>query len=96
MYLTGEAFSYEINEEDKNFVVVGDAIIKGKEYIFAEDEDNKKTVFLYDDDSEELVLIDDKKISENLINYWQEEYYGTIDEVDLWEEDYEEEESYNA
>ena len=64
MYLTGEAFSYEINEEDKNFVVVGDAIIKGKEYIFAEDEDNKKTVFLYDDDSEELVLIDDKKISE--------------------------------
>ena len=61
VYLTGEFFSYEINDEEKNFTLVGDAIIKGKEYIIAEDDDSKKTVFLYDDDSEELVLVEDKK-----------------------------------
>ena len=41
MYLTGETFSYEINDEDKDFTVIGDAMIKGKEYIIAENENNK-------------------------------------------------------
>lgn len=90
MYLTGETFSYEINDDEKEFTVIGDAMIKGKEYIIAENEDNKKVAFLYDDDTEELMLVEDRKHSEMIVKYWQEEYYGTMEEVDIWEEDYNE------
>ena len=88
MYLTGETFSYEINDEDKDFTVIGDAMIKGKEYIIAENENNRKVVFLYDEDTEEITFLEDRKQTDTIVKYWQEEYYGTMEEVDIWEEDY--------
>lgn len=91
VYSMGETFYYEMEDEEKQFHVVGDVVIKGKEYIVGEDNFNLYYVFWYDDMNEELIYIDDADEAEKLIDEWQEEYYGTIDEVGLWEEDYEEE-----
>lgn len=91
MYSVGESFCYEINDEEVELNIIGDVIIRGNEYIIAEDEDNNKFVFVYDDDEEDLIYIDDTEVAEELINSWQSEYYGTIDEVGLWEEEYEDE-----
>lgn len=91
MYSVGESFCYEINDEEVELNIIGDVIIRGNEYIIAEDEDNNKFVFIYDDNEEDLIYIDDTEVAEELINSWQSEYYGTIDEVGLWEEEYEDE-----
>lgn len=91
MYSMGETFYYDMEDEEKEYHVVGDVVIRGKEYIIGEDDMNCYYVFWYDDMNEELTYIDDADEAEKLIDEWQEEYYGTIDEVGLWEEDYEDE-----
>ncbi len=92
MYSVGETFFYEIDSEEVELHVIGDAIIKGKEYIITEDGNNEKQIFVYDEDDDDVILIDDPDISDDLIQSWQSEYYGTIEEVGLWEEEYEEQE----
>ncbi len=94
MYSVGETFFYEIDEEEVELHIIGDVIIKGKEYIIAENDDNLKYIFVYDEDSDDIILIDDPEVSEELIDGWQSEYYGTIEEVGLWEEDYEHDEDF--
>lgn len=90
MYSIGESFVYEFEDEEKQLGIVGDIVIKGKEYIIGVDDSEGYYVFCYNDEEEELVFIDDHEESDLLIKEWQEEYYGTIDEVSLWEEDYDE------
>lgn len=90
MYSIGESFTYEIEDEEKVFNVVGDVVIRGKEYVIGEDDMNICYVFWYNDADEEIVYIDDADEAEKLLDEWQEEYYGTIDEVGLWEEEYDE------
>ena len=89
MYSISENFYFEIDDEEKELVVIGDIIIRGKEYLIAEDFLDNNYVFLFDDEEEQLELIEDEELAEELIDNWQEEYYGTVDEVGLWEEDYE-------
>lgn len=93
MYSVGEVFTYEIEDNEESFTAVGDIIIKGKEYIIAEDEDNMKYVFRYDEEEEQIEIIDEEE-ADLYLEYWQQEYYGTSEEVDLWEEDYSDEMEY--
>ena len=94
MYSIGEFFTFEIEDEDIEFEVIGDMIMRGKEYLIAEDlEEHIKRIFIYDDQEEILHYIDDVDEAENLIDEWESEYYGTSAEIELWGEDYEGESS---
>ncbi|BDU50590.1 hypothetical protein [Haliovirga abyssi] len=92
MYAVGESFSYTIEEEEIEITIVGDIFIRGKEYIIGETDESEKIVFEYMDEEEEVKYIEDEEEKEKLISYWEEEYYGTIEEVNFWEDEYSDEE----
>jgi len=96
MYSIGENFFYELEGEEVEFSILGDMIIKGKEYLITEDEDHNKSVFLYDDEEESVVLLEDDEEAEKLIETWETDFYGESEDETLWDdeeyEDYEEEE----
>ena len=54
MYSIGENFFYELEGEKVEFSILGDMIIKGKEYLITEDADHNRFVFSYDDEEEEV------------------------------------------
>jgi hypothetical protein len=93
MYSVGEYFQFEIEEEELDFEVIGDMIMRGKEYIIVEDPDNIKRIFVYDDQEEVMHYIDDEDEAIALIEEWEAEYYGTSAEIELWDDDYVDESS---
>jgi hypothetical protein len=93
MYSIGEYFQFEIEDEELEFEVIGDMIMRGKEYIVVEDSEHNKRIFVYDDQEELLQYIDDEDEAHDLIDEWEAEYYGTSAEIELWDEDYIEESS---
>jgi len=97
MYSVGENFYYEIDDEEYEYFVIGDMIIKGKEYIVAENEEHEKVVFLYDDLEETVSKVEEEDEQEELLEFWENEFYGTSEENGLWDDedlgsDFEEEE----
>lgn len=92
MYAVGESFNYEIDEEEVEITIVGDIFIRGKEYIIGETNEGKKIVFKYDDEDEDVKYVDDDDEKNKLVSYWEDEYYGTIEEVNFWEDEYSDEE----
>ncbi|WP_319204823.1 hypothetical protein [uncultured Ilyobacter sp.] len=86
MYAVGETFYYEIFDEEYELHVVGDIILGGKEYIIAEDFEGDKRAFLFDENEEDVVLIEDDEAIE-IIEYWEEEYFGTSSDIGDWDED---------
>jgi len=96
MYSIGENFFYELDGEEVEFSILGDMIIKGKEYLVTEDEDHNRSVFLYDDEEETVSLLEDDEEAEKLIETWETDFYGESEDETLWDddeyEDYEEEE----
>lgn len=93
MYSIGEIFTYEVEDEEVEFEVIGDMIMRGKEYLIAENEEHEKKIFVYDDQEEVLHYIDDEDEAADLIEEWEAEYYGTSAEIELWGEDYVDESS---
>lgn len=87
MYSVGENFYYEIDDEEYEYYVIGDMIIKGKEYLVAEDEDHNKKVFIYDDIAEEIQMIDGEEEQDELLEMWENEFYGTSEEIGIWADD---------
>jgi len=91
MYSVGEKFVFETKKGEIEFAVIGDVFIKNKEYLITETSEGVLKVFYFNNIEEIIEEISDTKESKKLIKEWQDEYYGTIEEVNLWEEDYEEE-----
>lgn len=87
MYSVGENFYYEIDDEEYEYFVIGDMIIKGKEYIVAENDDHEKTVFIYDDLEEVVYRVEEDE--EELLAFWENEFYGTSEDNGLWDDDLE-------
>lgn len=87
MYSVGENFYYEIDDEEYEYYVIGDMIIKGKEYLVAEDEDHNKKVFIYDDIAEEIQMIDGEEEQDELLEMLENEFYGTSEEIGIWADD---------
>ncbi len=87
MYSVGENFYYEIDGEEYEYNIIGDMIIRGREYLIAEDEEHIKRVFVFDDMEETVVLIDDEDDQDELLEVWENEFYGTSSEVGLWDDD---------
>ncbi|MGM0509193.1 MAG: hypothetical protein ACQERZ_08570 [Fusobacteriota bacterium] len=90
MYSIGEEFNYDIKRKDRRLSVIGDFFINKKEYLVTEDEDQVKHIFVYND--EEVEYVQDTQKSKDLIRKWQDKYYGTANEVELWDDNYNEEE----
>ncbi|WP_320046055.1 hypothetical protein [uncultured Ilyobacter sp.] len=86
MYAVGETFYYEIFDEEYELHVVGDIILSGKEYIIAEDFEGDKRAFLFDENEEDVVLLEDDDALE-VIEHWEEEYFGTSSDIGDWDED---------
>jgi DNA-directed RNA polymerase subunit delta len=87
MYSVGENFYYEIDDEEYEYYVIGDMIIKGKEYLVAEDEDHNKKVFIYDDIVEEILMVEGEEEQDELLEMWENEFYGTSEEIGIWADD---------
>lgn len=86
MYAIGETFYYEIFDEEYELHVIGDIILAGKEYIIAEDFEGEKRAFLFDENEEDVVLIEDEDAID-IIEHWEEEYFGTSSDIGDWDED---------
>lgn len=87
MYSVGENFYYEIDDEEFEYFVIGDMIIKGKEYLIAEDEDHSKKVFIYDDMEEDILMVEGDEEQDELLELWENEFYGTSEEIGIWADD---------
>ena len=87
MYSIGENFFYELDGEEVEFSILGDMIIKGKEYLVTEDEDHNRFVFLYDDEDEVVVLLEDEEQADKLIETWETDFYGETEDETLWDDD---------
>lgn len=73
MYLQGETFYHDIDDEEFELTVIENIAMRDKEYIIAEDLDGELHVFVHDEDEEEVYPLEDSDAME-VIEYWQEEY----------------------
>lgn len=87
MYSIGENFFYELDGEEVEFSILGDMIIKGKEYLVTETLDNTKFVFIYDDEEETVTLLEDEEATDKLIETWETDFYGEVEDETLWDDD---------
>ena len=87
MYSIGENFFYELEGEKVEFSILGDMIIKGKEYLITEDADHNRFVFSYDDEEEEVKLLEDEEATEKLIETWETDFYGEVEDDTIWDDD---------
>lgn len=88
MYAVGETFYYDIDEHEEEFEVLGDLMLKGKEYLVAEDvAEQERYVFLYDESEELLIMIEDEDVIEHIINNWEEQFYGTSNDMEFWDDE---------
>lgn len=89
MFSVGEDFEVMIDDVNEYFNCIANLTIKGKEYIIAENEEGTKRAFIYDSNDDEIIAIaeDDE---EDIINIWEEDYYGVDKNYMFWNEDFEE------
>lgn len=87
MYSIGENFYYEIDGENVEFNILGDMIIKGKEYLVVEDNEHVKSVFIYDDEEESVTLLEDEAATDSLIETWETDFYGESTDDTLWDDE---------
>ena len=87
MYSIGENFFYELDGEEVEFSILGDMIIKGKEYLVTEDEDHNRFVFLYDEEEEDVTLLEDEEVADKLIDTWETDFYGETEDDTIWDDD---------
>ncbi len=81
-----ESFTYKIDDEDKELDVIGNVMIRDREYMVTDDGYNNKYVF-YINEEEALDLIEDEDLSEYILSQWRDERYGTsAKENDDWDD----------
>ena len=88
MFSVGEDFEVAIDDINEYFNCIANLSLKGKEYIIAENEEGIKKVFLYDSNDDELTSLADEE-EEDILNIWEEDYYGVDKNYMFWNEDYE-------
>lgn len=88
MFSVGEDFEIVIDEVNEYFNCIANLNLKGKEYIIAENEEGNKRVFLYDAIDDEVVTMSEDE-EEDILNVWEEDYYGVDKNYMFWNEEYE-------
>ena len=84
MYSPGEFFYYD--DLGTEFEVLANLTYDHEEYIIAEIEDGDRHVFFSNDDEEMVELVEDDDLSDEILEYWEEEYLDKSDIGD-WDDD---------
>ena len=89
MFSVGEDFEVIIDDVNEYFNCIANLTIKGKEYIIAENEEGTKRAFLCDSNDDEIIVLAEDE-EEDILNIWEEDYYGADKDYMFWNEEFEE------
>ena len=86
MYSVGEEFERVIEDDVEYLTCIGTVNIGSKEYIICENENGIKRVFHYDSLEDELEYIEEDE-SDEVLEIWEEDYYGAEKEYMYWNDE---------
>ena len=87
MYSVGEEFERLVEDDLEYLTCIANVNIGDKEYLICENESGTKRVFYYDTIEEELELVEEDEADE-VLEVWEEEYYGSDKEYMYWNEEF--------
>ena len=88
MYSAGEEFEKSNNEGDvEGYTCLSNITVGDKEYLVCDDETGEKKVFYYDSIEEELYDLDEDE-EDQVLEIWNDEYYGSDKDYMYWNEDF--------
>lgn len=87
MYSVGEEFEKLIEDDMEYFTCIANVNVGDKEYLICENENGIKRVFNYDSIEEEIYLLDEDETDE-VLEVWEEEYYGADKDYMYWNEEF--------
>ena len=87
MYSAGEEFERFNDEEMETYTCLANVTVGDKEYLVCEDETGEKKVFFYDSIEEELYDLDEDE-EDQVMEVWNDEYYGSDKDYMYWNEDF--------
>ena len=88
MYSAGEEFEKINNEGDvEGYTCLSNITVGDKEYLVCDDETGEKKVFYYDSIEEELYDLDEDE-EDQVLEIWNDEYYGSDKDYMYWNEDF--------
>ncbi len=86
MYSVGEEFEKAIEDDVEYLTCIGTVNIGSKEYIICENENGVKRVFHYDSLEDELEYLEEDE-SDEVLEVWEEDYYGAEKEYMYWNDE---------
>ncbi|WP_369715754.1 hypothetical protein [Leptotrichia alba] len=88
MYSAGEEFERINNEGDvEGYTCLSNVTVGDREYLVCDDETGEKKVFYYDSIEEELYDLDEDE-EDQVLDIWNDEYYGADKDYMYWNEDF--------
>ena len=88
MYSAGEEFERINNEGDvEGYTYLSNITVGDKEYLVCDSETGEKKVFYYDSIEEELYDLDEDE-EDQVLEIWNDEYYGSDKDYMYWNEDF--------
>ena len=88
MYSAGEEFEKTNNEgEVEEYTCLSNVTVGDKEYLVCDSETGEKKVFYYDSIEEELYDLDEDE-EDQVLEIWNDEYYGSDKDYMYWNEDF--------
>lgn len=87
MYSVGEEFEKLIEDDMEYFTCMANVNVGDKEYLICENENGVKRVFSYDSIEEEIYLLDEDE-SDEILEVWEDEYYGSDKNYMYWNEEF--------
>ena len=88
MYSAGEEFERINNEGDvEGYTCLSNITVGDKEYLVCDSETGEKKVFYYDSIEEELYDLDEDE-EDQVLEIWNDEYYGSDKDYMYWNEDF--------
>lgn len=87
MYSVGEEFERMIEDDLEYLTCIANVNIGDKEYLICENENGTKRVFYYDTIEEDIELLEEDE-SDEVLEVWEEEYYGSDKEYMYWNEEF--------
>lgn len=86
MYSIGEEFERVIEDAVEYLTCIGTVNIGSKEYIICENENGIKRVFHYDSLEDDLEYVEEDE-SDEVLETWEEDYYGVEKEYMYWNDE---------
>lgn len=88
MYSAGEEFEKTNSEGDvEEYTCLSNITVGDKEYLVCDSETGEKKVFYYDSIEEELYDLDEDE-EDQVLEIWNDEYYGSDKDYMYWNEDF--------